>query len=434
MNLPERKSSFMSINMQLLYDEFDNVEVCPWRIKRVNEQAFIQGGIVSPSKLPDFARHYRGKRIADCDSNPLSQLPKLVGKHIWGGCYHEHFGHFIAEFVHRLWVASLPEYKDVPVIFTAQKADYKLHSTFEDLMGYFGIANWKILTAPAEIETLIIAEQGSHLNATTKPAYTEWLLTRSTAKQMKNEQSPDKICILRGHNTGGRLLLEQQLEEVLVERGYTAIRPEKLPLAKQLELLFNAQKIVFSEGSALHLFDLLPKCSTEVAVINRRPNTILANTTLSGKVKRFTIMPEASIVYVPTVSGKKDPNKALSYIPIQDIVSFLEVKEFISLSSKLDLKSSEEALKRDFQLYLSSNQFKKGDQPVIELLFKELARRFKQNRALNTEVTLLKAQAAIKDEQYAKAKLLVDQYLWLDPESEVSNELRIALKKVQPPI
>lgn len=115
-------------------------------------------------------------------------------------------------------------------------------------MSYFGISKWKIITTPVEVETLVIAEQGSHLNSATKPAYSDWLLTRTTKVQVQNTNSPDKICVLRGHNTGGRLLSEQQLEEFLVEEGYMAVRPEELPLTKQLELLFNAKKYFFQKA------------------------------------------------------------------------------------------------------------------------------------------------------------------------------------------
>ncbi|MEX0298347.1 MAG: hypothetical protein AB3N28_04705 [Kordiimonas sp.] len=92
----------MNSYKQLLDDEFCNVDLCPWKIIRVNNQAFIEGGIVSPSKLPAFARHHRGNRIADLDTEHATGSDRLVGKYIWGGCYHEHFGHFIAEFFHRL--------------------------------------------------------------------------------------------------------------------------------------------------------------------------------------------------------------------------------------------------------------------------------------------------------------------------------------------
>ncbi|MEX0298344.1 MAG: hypothetical protein AB3N28_04690 [Kordiimonas sp.] len=85
--------------------------------------------------------------------------------------------------------------------------------------------------------------------------------------------------------------------------------------------------------------------------------------------------------------------------------------------------------------FLASNQPEVSagslEQSVTELLFKELARRFNQNRALNTEVTLLKAQAAIKDGQYEKAKPLVDHYNWLSQNEKLAKQLLNDLYKLQ---
>ncbi|MEX0298345.1 MAG: hypothetical protein AB3N28_04695 [Kordiimonas sp.] len=55
-------------------------------------------------------------------------------------------------------------------------------------------------------------------------------------------------------------------------------------------------------------------------------------------------MDEASIVYVPTVSGKKDPNQALSYVPIGDIISRLETEKFIEQKPRSMPQISEDAL------------------------------------------------------------------------------------------
>ncbi|MFC3050851.1 hypothetical protein [Kordiimonas pumila] len=89
--------------MQL--ETFLNVELAPWKIIKKENKALFAGGLANPENFPKFARHHRGKKVADISAEGAkSPSHTLKGKYVWGGHYHPHFGHFIAEFVHRLWV------------------------------------------------------------------------------------------------------------------------------------------------------------------------------------------------------------------------------------------------------------------------------------------------------------------------------------------
>jgi hypothetical protein len=61
----------------------------------------FQGGIVPPPDDDSF-RHFRGGKTVDGFETNLDYANNLKGEYIYGGPLYHHFGHFMAEFVHRI--------------------------------------------------------------------------------------------------------------------------------------------------------------------------------------------------------------------------------------------------------------------------------------------------------------------------------------------
>ena len=78
---------------------------------------------------------------------------------------------------------------------------------------------------------------------------------------------------------------ETDLGRVLKGNGYTLFRPEDHPLTHQLRTLWQAEKIVISEGSSCHLFDLLPAIEGQLAYLQRREKTDLFDANISPKCR-----------------------------------------------------------------------------------------------------------------------------------------------------
>jgi len=57
---------------------------------------------------------------------------------------------------------------------------------------------------------------------------------------------------------------------VFEQAGGLAIRPEELPLERQMEIYSGARKLVFCEGSAVHGLQLLGRLPSEVIILKRR--------------------------------------------------------------------------------------------------------------------------------------------------------------------
>lgn len=300
------------------------------------QRPIMRGGLAEPGKFPPFCRHQYGKKVRHdpvaIDRDALELLSAQVGTpFVYGGMMGGHFGHFIAEHVHRLWIVGLPEFQNATVVYTSDNPDRKPPKFFLDAMHYFGVRDWVVLDKPTRIERLTIAESGKVLKRPQAADYDTHLQRIAANHTLKNPAKPEKVAILRGHLTKGRLLGELALESFLEREGYVAYRPEDHSLMDQLSTIASAKKIVISDGSSCHLFDLLPKLGCDVAFLARRPGAQLDRNSLEGKVARLASFKDVSIVGRPwRPDGTFKKNAGLGFAPPEAIVAFLREHGFIS--------------------------------------------------------------------------------------------------------
>lgn len=94
--------------------------------------------------------------------------------------------------------------------------------------------------------------------------FREWLFKKYTVSQVskteealnpKNESTKDKIYLSRSKlpQRFRKLIQEQQLEEQLIEAGWTILYPEKTSLEHQLKVISEAKILAGQWGSAFHL-------------------------------------------------------------------------------------------------------------------------------------------------------------------------------------
>ena len=75
---------------------------------------------------------------------------------------------------------------------------------------------------------------------------------------------------------------------VLAASGVQVLRPESLPLVEQLRNYRAATNVVMAEGSALHALQLVGRIDADVAVLERRPGTRLAQANVAPRVRSLT--------------------------------------------------------------------------------------------------------------------------------------------------
>jgi hypothetical protein len=312
--------------------EFENIVALPGRHGPPPTNLPLMGGVQFPQDAPDWCFNLRGRqggRIAG-GRPPLDDVPlqneKLSGTYVYGGFMHPHFGHMISEFMHRLWLLEKPEFQDTRPVFIdmSNRAGEKL---LRNALSLMRLPEPLIVDTPMEIARLVVGEPGRVLRGTTMPGYNDFLERRLGYLRGSGKRHPPRLAVLRGHLGKPRCLGEQWLERELVREGYFAFRPEEYTLREQIEHYLDAKKIIFSEGSAIHLIDILPILNADVVVLNRRTPGLLAQTTLAGKCASLHLFDGQPMgdPRLPIGSGFN----GISWVDMPAFVSFLKERGFI---------------------------------------------------------------------------------------------------------
>lgn len=230
-----------------------------------------QCGVLSPAgDVPEAAVWREGKR----QSLPVVDRPpatdRLTGRHIWGGIYFGHFGHFLAETLSRTWA--------VPSCYAQSLIFIPKHGVLKGFQGYQ--ADFcrllqidipiTIIREPTEVEELIVPGQGFGLGKISEGTPEFRAMMQNMAKSIRAD-GPEKIYISRTQFNGkGGILGERFLEANMEAAGYTIVHPQRMPLEKQLALYKAATHVVGLDSSAFHLFGFVARPEQKAAIILRR--------------------------------------------------------------------------------------------------------------------------------------------------------------------
>lgn len=247
----------------------------------------LKPGLSFPPDSPLWVFDCTGGRAVNAKVPPVSvpaDAPLLPGTFLYGGPVWHSFGHFISEFMHRLWVTELPEWRGAPVAFVATEGR-PVPGFLAPLLDLLGVRDWRVIEGPARIERLVVAEQGKMLHCPPAPEYVAFLARRLAHLAHEPARFPPRLAVLRGHlgSGHGRCFGETWLARQLEAFGYVYFKPETHSIADQANAYVHAEQIVMSEGSAIHMFDLLPPVKAQIAVLNRRPGSHLGQDSLASK-------------------------------------------------------------------------------------------------------------------------------------------------------
>ncbi len=362
----------------LQYDVFENVALTPIRDIRP-----FKGGLALPSQYPDFCRHWVGQRIFDEDM-PFDETTADVlrcengNPYVYAGIYIRHFGHFTAECIHRLWVLNRPEFADATVIFVLRNKTVKPLPFFYEYLKFFGIKNYLLVSQPTVVEKLVIAEQGSVLRGPVHPAYLKELAVIHKRNERSPSKTPAKIAVMRGHMPKGRVLGEMALGQYLANQGYVVYKPEEHSLLDQLRTLGQAEKIIITDGSACHLFDLMGPVSADVAFLARRPDTWLDKYSLKNKVRNLYSYRKVSLLFAPKSADGSRVRKgwAISYVQLDHFIAFLKRHDFINGSvPAIENVNFFEDVKRYIEAQFNEqNSSRQSSDVIVELMAEEILR------------------------------------------------------------
>lgn len=203
-----------------------------------------------------------------------------VERGLYAGVMYTHFGHFIAECIHRLYARYLmPDLADMPVYFHVRlNRPLLIPEWVYVILARFKISreDVHVIDGPIHFDRLVIPPQGRILGGTTiLPGYNTYFPPREEAGKALVCTMPRKIYLTRTlHRATGSFFGESYIERLLTASGFRVIAPEHETLDAMIEMLRQAEQVVFAEGSAIHITELAAPISARVFVIGRRVGTV----------------------------------------------------------------------------------------------------------------------------------------------------------------
>ncbi len=292
----------------------------------------VSGGLHAGDGAPDFVFNRRGKSVYIPNIQRRLFTPTTLSDVsdpiIYAGPLNHHFGHFIAESCHRLWYA-LSEDTDRRIAYCTVRSGFGMKSWAQDFLGILGLLDRIFLIdEPVLLRNVIVPEPGKVLGGRAPDWYLSWHNRESPLRHARrNQDTPKRIAVMRGHMPTGRIIGEANLERHLKNAGFYLMRAENYSINDQISFYQGAEKIIFTEGSAFHMLEMLPTLSAEVIVLSRRYfGHRLADEALRGKVKSLSVFRD--IVSLPPV-GSDGKFLAPAWMHANDALRFLSDHGFI---------------------------------------------------------------------------------------------------------
>jgi capsular polysaccharide biosynthesis protein len=275
-------------------------------------------GIETWSKnLPGYGRYFNGKHLASQKGRKLYQEKHptryINGRYLYIGIMHEHFGHFLCESVSMMWAAKFFETKVdgfiiIPCVDKARKCDFD-KNFFTSICKIFKVNTKKLifLNELSEVEHLIIPEIGHPPGEKPKKWYLEDLRERIYKLNLVKSNNPKKIFVRRGDAYFSKTIGINYFSKLLESNGFYILFPEKFNIFTQLSYIVSAEIIIWEEGSACHLCDLLPLLKKkESLIVKRRSYSSTADNAVVSKFNNFKIYNNVEMINLKTTKNHND--------------------------------------------------------------------------------------------------------------------------------
>jgi len=248
------------------------------------EQKFIHGVYTNSSERPSHFFHNRQSgplinfslREEYLKQNLVKDVTKKKGRWLYAGGLFEHFGHFLSESIHRLWKYDSSEFDGV--VFSCKpniENVEHLPSYILEVLSLFNISQDNVFLAKELVcfEELVVPEQGTVLNGVPHDWYIEHLEKIQKKVPKSDSRAYEKVWVSRENFlAAGRVLGADYFINLLEEDGYNVFRPEEHSLTEQLSIILSAKKIIWEEGSSMHLLDLIGNLNSCNLILARRPH------------------------------------------------------------------------------------------------------------------------------------------------------------------
>lgn len=306
---------------------FTDLPVVP--VTRVHQHVATGGPIWPGFAVQTWVRHCRNGRPWDKKPDLPARLLPFAGPAVWGGFLDSHFGHFVADHLPRL-ALSLRERPGDSYLFTVEPGVTRgtLAPWVGQVFDWIGLP-WDqvhLVTEGLYVAALRVAPQAETLSqigpdAAYLAAIAPW------AEGLVPERAPLLYVSRTGlpQKGGGAHAGERYLVALLQRLGVAVLDPARANVAAQMAAYAGAARLVFAEGSALHGRQLLGGVPQDIAVLRRRPDTLMAQAALVPRCRSLTYHDVGAgrlMAYWKT--GKDRPDPALSLYDVGALMAVFQ--------------------------------------------------------------------------------------------------------------
>jgi capsular polysaccharide biosynthesis protein len=181
-------------------------------------------------------------------------IPRLQGRTLYLGTFHNHYGHFLTESMSRFWWHEAADSFDHLVAYGFIHNNGRVHVQrfHRHMTGILGIPlkRMELLTAPVRFDEIVVPEQlfifGSHVNVRAGDIYGR------IAEHHRAGIPSGRIFLTKSVHPHARLANAHGVEDVFASFGFRVIYPEEVKIERQLDYYVNSEVIAGLSGSAMH--------------------------------------------------------------------------------------------------------------------------------------------------------------------------------------
>jgi capsular polysaccharide biosynthesis protein len=252
----------------------------------------------------------------------LPKTPDQVfysGTTLYLGNFMNHYGHFITEFISKLWCVDDIQFDRIvirPFIFQNGQVVF-----FEFAKQFLSIllppnSNIDVLSDAAYFENIVIPSQGwpinSKCNLAVRSAY-----SKVHKSFLEDGKTSSRIFLTRHQKTSKRIANLAQIEEIAAQLGFEIINTETVHIKEQLRKYANCSIIAGFDGTSMHncLFARPGTVVVDLGDVRARnkPHLMQSIAQAVSNVRMFFVP------YKGTESGEADPTYL--HASLSDILS-----------------------------------------------------------------------------------------------------------------
>lgn len=305
-----------------------------------------------------FERHCRDQKPIDQRPELTQEIAPFALEHaFWGGPIANHFGHQIADFSMRILPSRFVD-PNAKLIFSTSL--YEPPKWFHEVLRWAEIEPENVFfTKQAyQFNHLNVCEQSEQLWAVGPNSYHLDRMDEFIANKALNLKVINyPIYVSRAGLGIGQAGFagERYLEHCISESGGHVFRPESHSIEEQLKVYLRASSLIFAEGSAVHLCQLLGRFDAKVDILIRSKGINIGNQIISIRVPSYKYIDLLkNVIRGLTFTGEVNLGNSISLFNIDFLHDYfysqgLNISKFWNMDAYI-----EEAIK-DIVVWVKSN-------------------------------------------------------------------------------